>query len=242
MERKSQGGFKFHIQFLLWNTIPSVFLVLRVLPSPVLFILSPTEILLQRPSGPHNAFTVDGLGWGANMGIGTGTWSLDSYVVGGKSWRRISHAKLAKLGRASSKRQSKKARKGREEVICKQDAALFEVNPCRRPLLEPLTQKSTELPWQIKRESQINNHCNLNQLAQCIRNRGGRSQTTTIALRWSSFGEISSSFVGALPEVRGTLGWEPYLCPPHFFHGESYCQMQRQNNSDIAAAGICRNF
>lgn len=40
----------------------------------------------------------------------------------------------------------------------------------------------------------------------------------------------------------GTLGWEPYLCPPHFFHGESYCQMQRQNNSDIAAAGICMTF
>lgn len=140
----------------------------------------------------------------SKYGIGTGTWSLDSYVVGGKSWRRIPHAKLAKLGRASSKRQNKKERKGREEVICKQDAALFEVNPCRRPLLEPPTQKSTELPWQIKRESQINNHCNLNQLAQCIRNRGGRSQTTTIDLRWSSFGEISSSFVGALPEV-----WEP---------------------------------
>lgn len=106
-------------------------------------------------------------------------------------------------------RKHEKGEKKLEEVICKQDAALFEVNPCRRPLLEPPTQKSTELPWQIKRESQINNHCNLNQLAQCIRNRGGRSHTTTIDLRWSSFREISSSFVGALPEVReprfGTL-------------------------------------
>ena len=138
----------------------------------------------------------------SKYGIGTATWSLDS-VVGGKKLEKNPSCKNSQNSEERRpKGKTRKNEKGEKEVICKQDAALFEVNPCRRPLLEPPTQKSTELPWQIKRESQINNHCNLNQLAQCIRNRGGRSQTTTIDLRWSSFREISSSFVGALPEVR----------------------------------------
>ena len=63
--------------------------------------------------------------------------------------------------------------------------------------------KSTELPWQIKRESQINNHCNLNQLAQCIRNRGGRSHTTTnrFVLKIPFVKNTHHQFLCAFPEV-----------------------------------------